>query len=139
MNEQSIFPFGFLSEHLLREMKRRNLSAFHVDASGCQRVVAIGVPGAEDDRRAEEQLMTLLPSIDAAIVFTGMAFEQNTRQRSKTALLEMFKARGIPVRVIDQEVIAEPLGAAWGDMSMHSAMDYIAAALLDLLPDKQAA
>jgi hypothetical protein len=139
MNEQSIFPFGFLREDLLRNMAHRNLCAASVQVPYGQHIIAVGVPGAGDDHTSEEQLTRLLPSIDAAIIFAGMKFEGNARERSRGALLETFKAHDIAVHLTDHETLFRPLGSTWRDMSMRDAFDFISNALLDLVQVQQIA
>lgn len=136
MNELSIFPFGFLRDHLLRQIAQRNLCLMPAEGPGDQRVIAVGVAGAMGDRSVEEQLSKWLPAIDAAVLFSGMAFEGKARELPHKSLLALFEARRIPVQVVDQ---AAALSIGSVDLSVFDAMDRISAALLDRIPARPAA
>lgn len=128
MNDRLLLPFGFLRNHLLRQAARRDLKVMPDSGPGSHRVVAVGVGGPLDDCSVENQLRKLLPSIDMAFLFPGMAFERKARERSHAALLSIFDERDIPVEVIDQETALADLGP---DASVFDSMQQISATLIE--------
>jgi hypothetical protein len=128
MNEHLIFPFGFLRDHLLRQIERRNLLSVSEPRPGIERVIAVGVGGAFEDCRSEDELRKLLPVIDAAFLFSGMAFEGKARARSLASLLRMFGTQGARVQIIDQN---DAIPGLRSDVSVFDAMEAISNALLD--------
>jgi hypothetical protein len=135
MGDQPIFPFGFLRDHLLRQVALRNLPVANEETPSDQRVIAVGVAGALDDHSVEEQLSKWLPKIDAAVLFSGMKFEGRARESTQNSLLALFKASGIPVQVVDQEAA---LSNGNLGLSVFAAMDHISAAMLDRIPIRPA-
>lgn len=130
MNVTAITCFGFVRQHVEDAASRRALSV--ADARDCaERVVAIGVPGGDDDDSVERLVERLLPRLDAVVLFEGFAFDRAARRRSRQALVEKLEAHRIPVLGVDEEAVALPYGASWREKSMSEVFRCVADALLD--------
>lgn len=132
MSATAVVPFGFIGSYVMQAADRHALRAAGEDAR--ERVVAIGVPGGDDDDSARRVLEGLLPRLDAVVLFGGYAFDRMARQQSRRAVLELLEEHRVPVIEVDEESVAQPHGAHWRDVTMSESFGHVADALLARVP-----
>ncbi|MBS0458233.1 MAG: hypothetical protein JSS44_12995 [Proteobacteria bacterium] len=133
MNGRMVLPFGFLSEHVVRECGHRNLLVLDDCGAKGSRVIAIGTPAPDDGHGPEHLLAGVLADLDQVILFGGFRFDRMARARSLNLLRNMLQTHGIPLHVLEEEEVESSVGAGWREMSMSRVFNKVSAMLLDAI------